>query len=123
MRPETREWVSKAEGDFASLEREIRARKRPNPDAACFHAQQCAEKYIKARLVEADIPFTKTHDLPQLLDRVLPVEPLWETERAALRTLTVYAVAFRYPGESATRQQARISYRYAAALRRIARAA
>jgi HEPN domain-containing protein len=36
----TVEWVEKAEGDFATLGREVRARKHPNYDAACFHAQQ-----------------------------------------------------------------------------------
>ena len=40
------EWIEKAEGDFHSLEREVRARKNPNYDAACFHAQQCVEKYL-----------------------------------------------------------------------------
>ncbi len=35
------EWIEKAEGDFNSANREIRARKNPNYDAACFHAQQC----------------------------------------------------------------------------------
>src|SRR6266852_9206884 len=67
MQPLTAEWVDKAEGDFATLLREIRARKRPNYDSACFHAQQCTEKYLKARLQEAGIPFGKTHDLPALL--------------------------------------------------------
>jgi HEPN domain-containing protein len=63
MRPLTLEWVEKAEKDWSSLRREIRARKNPNYDAACFFAQQCAEKYLKARLVEADIYFKKVHDL------------------------------------------------------------
>ena len=40
MTPLTREWVEKAEGDFRSMNRELRARKDPNFDAACFHAQQ-----------------------------------------------------------------------------------
>lgn len=53
MKPMATEWVCKAEGDFAMLERECRARKNPNHDGACFHAQQYAEKYIKARLCEA----------------------------------------------------------------------
>ena len=44
MRQLTREWVAKAEGDLHSCLREIRARKHPNYDSACFHAQQCAEK-------------------------------------------------------------------------------
>jgi hypothetical protein len=38
----THEWVAKAEGDFTTMERESRARKAPNYDAICFHAQQCA---------------------------------------------------------------------------------
>lgn len=40
----TIEWIAKAEGDFASAGREYRARRNPNYDAACFHAQQVAEK-------------------------------------------------------------------------------
>ena len=46
MKTLTREWVKKAEGDFNTLLREVRARKAPNYDAACFHAQQCVEKYL-----------------------------------------------------------------------------
>lgn len=46
MKPMTLEWVAKAEGDFAVMEREARVRKKPNYDAMCFHAQQCAEKYL-----------------------------------------------------------------------------
>jgi HEPN domain-containing protein len=43
MNPLTLEWIEKAEGDFATAQREQRARKMPNYDAVCFHAQQCAE--------------------------------------------------------------------------------
>lgn len=50
MQPLKNEWIIKAEGDFATAQREMRARKDPNYDAACFHAQQCAEKYLKALL-------------------------------------------------------------------------
>ncbi|MEO5886542.1 MAG: HEPN domain-containing protein [Anaerolineales bacterium] len=79
MKQLMREWVEKAEQDWGSLHREIRARKNPNYDAACFFAQQCVEKYIKARLVEADIYFKKLHDLAYLLGLVTPVEPLWSS--------------------------------------------
>lgn len=106
MKPLAVEWVSKAEGDFAILERESRVRKNPSHDGVCFHAQQCAEKYLKARLCEADIRVEKVHDLPALLDQVLAVEPLWEDYRAALAYLSDFAVSFRYPGESATRSMA-----------------
>jgi len=47
MKPITLEWIDKAEGDWTSAQREHRARQRPNYDAACFHAQQYAEKYLK----------------------------------------------------------------------------
>jgi len=106
MKPLAAEWVSKAEGDFAIVERESRARKHPSHDGVCFHAQQCAEKYLKARLCEAGLRFEKIHDLPALLEQVLPVEPLWETFRADLAYLSDFAVSFRYPGESATRSTA-----------------
>ena len=75
MKPTTTEWVTKAEGDFVVMERECRIVENPSYDAACFHAQQRAEKYLKARLCEADAAFGKTHDLVALLDQVLGYEP------------------------------------------------
>ena len=107
MKPLTREWVDKAEGDFITARRELRARKAPNYDAACFHAQQCAEKYLKARLQEEGIAFSRTHDLATLLDLLVPVEPSWAGMRPDLDRLTSFAVEFRYPGTSADNAMAR----------------
>lgn len=101
MKPVTIEWIAKAEADFATLERESQVVDRPNYDAVCFHAQQCAEKYLKSRLCEAGIAFAKVHDLVALLEQVLAVEPSWEELREDLAYLSDFAVAFRYPGESA----------------------
>jgi len=101
MKPLTREWIEKAEQDWGSLQREVRARKNPNYDAACFFSQQCVEKYIKARLVEADVYFKKVHDLAYLLGLIAEVEPLWIAYEREFRLLTDYAVEFRYPGVSA----------------------
>ncbi len=123
MRPTAAEWISKAEGDFAILERECRARKNPSYDGACFHAQQCAEKYLKARLCEAGIGFSKIHDLVALLEQVLEVEPAWETLREDLAFLSDFAVAFRYPGESADRESALDARRRCGIFRRAAREA
>ena len=106
MKPLTVEWVEKAEGDFAMLMRESRARKNPSYDGACFHAQQCAEKYLKARLCEAGIEFAKVHDLVALLNQTLVAEPGWEQFREDLAYLSDFAVAFRYPGESADKATA-----------------
>lgn len=109
MLPITCEWVDKAEGDFATAGRELQVKVNPNYDAVCFHAQQCAEKYLKARLQEASIFFGKTHDLSTLLDLLLPVEASWDALRADLQALTVFAVSYRYPGESADDSDARES--------------
>jgi len=117
MKAETKAWVAKAEGDFHDVLRGLRARKHPNYDGVCFHAQQSIEKYFKARLVEAGVPFPKTHDLARLLDLILPVDPLWETWRADLNLLTSFAVEFRYPGESATKEDARRAGRICRELR------
>ena len=121
MKPIAAEWVAKAEGDFAILERECRARKSPNYDGACFHAQQCAEKYLKAQLCQADISFGKIHDLVALLEQVLNVEPAWEIYREDLAFLSDFAVTFRYPGESADRESALDARRRCRRFRRAAR--
>ena len=107
MKPLTLEWIQKAEGDFITAQREYSAPDNPNYDAACFHAQQCAEKYLKARLVEAGIEFTKTHDLSAILDYVIPVEPDWQPLREDLNSLTDQAVEVRYPGTFADADDAK----------------
>jgi len=106
MKPITAEWVAKAEADFATAQRESRVRKNLNYDGICFHYQQRAQKYLKARLCEAEIPFGKIHDLVALLEQVLEVEPNWEIFREDLSYLSDFAVAFRYPGESSDKKSA-----------------
>jgi len=54
MKPETQEWIEKAEGDLKVARRETQTAD-PVYDAVCFHAQQCAEKYLKAVLEEHNI--------------------------------------------------------------------
>jgi HEPN domain-containing protein len=107
MLPLATEWVAKVEGDWDSALREYRARIRPNYDSSCFHAQQCAEKYLKARLEEGGVPFPPTHNLVHLIQLALPLEPVWSTLTSTARALTVYAVGVRYPGTMADRLAAR----------------
>jgi HEPN domain-containing protein len=121
MKPITQEWVNKAEGDFATAQREIQVEQMPNYDAVCFHSQQCAEKYLKARLQEENIAFKRTHDLSTLLDLLLPVQPNWATLRPTLDALTTYAVEFRYPGMSANQAIALQSFRDCVTVRQIIR--
>ncbi|MBK7782542.1 MAG: HEPN domain-containing protein [Ardenticatenia bacterium] len=115
----TLEWVTKAEGDFATARRENRVRKQPNYDAVCFHAQQCAEKYLKAYLQESGSPVPRTHSLAQLVGLVPSTFEAW---RDSLDRLDRYAVEFRYPGDLADRSDARNAFMTVKLFRTFARA-
>jgi HEPN domain-containing protein len=121
MKPLTAEWIAKAEGDFALMEREGRVRKNPSYDGVCFHAQQCAEKYLKARLCAAGEDPGRTHDLVTLMEKALPFEPLWEAFRQDLAYLSDFAVAYRYPGETSSKAQARDAIARCRRFRHVAR--
>lgn len=118
MKPAAREWAKKAEGDFKVASQILRARKNVVADAACFHCQQCVEKYLKARLTEAGISFPRTHDLLQILNLCLPVEPLWSPYAKVVDAMTDYAVGYRYPGQSASLAEARQCLKDCKAIRR-----
>jgi HEPN domain-containing protein len=103
----TQEWIEKAEGDYRTALRERRVRRHPNHDAVCFHAQQCIEKYLKALLTEHETPFPKIHDLVKLGERCFQLTPELKALEADLDLLSRYAIAFRYPGEEATSEEAK----------------
>lgn len=105
MKRPTRDWIKKAEEDYRAAVALSRQRKHPLRDAVCFHCQQSAEKYLKARLEEASLRIPKTHDLEDLLKLLIPIEPLWTALAPALRHLTPYGVKIRYPGNEATASQ------------------
>jgi HEPN domain-containing protein len=116
----TLEWLHKAEGDFATVGREVRARRRPNYDAACFHAQQAAEKYLKAILQECGAEVPRTHNLIELLERCLTFDASLEHTRDLLLVLDRYSVRYRYPGESAEKNEAQRAYRIVKEFRKVA---
>ena len=117
MKLTTREWVDKAEADYAAALLLRRSRKKHSRDIVCFHLQQCVEKYLKARLEEAGISFPRTHDLERLLDLAVAVEPLWESLRPAMATITDYAVEVRYPGRTTSPAEAKILLRTTSRIR------
>ncbi|MGA8572912.1 MAG: HEPN domain-containing protein [Desulfobaccales bacterium] len=106
MNDTVKEWIDKAERDLATAKRELAAVEQPNYDAVCFHAQQGIEKLMKALLIQLGAIPTKTHDLSFLDQLLSPVCPKWSWPSDDLRFLTRAAVAFRYPGESADREEA-----------------
>lgn len=123
MNDATKEWVDKAEGDFATAEVLLQHKRKGTADALCFACQQCAEKYLKAFLVEQDVRFPKTHDMEKdLLPLCRDVDKEFHMLVIHLRRLDPYAVEFRYPGESATFDDAKESFTAADAVRRFVRA-
>lgn len=102
-----KEWLTKAEGDFQTACREFQA-DPPNYDAVCFHAQQCIEKYMKALLIENEQLPPKVHDLTALAVLVREVVPDWDWPVEDLRMLSRAAVIYRYPGESAEKEEAQV---------------
>lgn len=121
MNPAVDEWVSKAEGDFVTAGREVRARKAPNYDAVCFHAQQCAEKYLKAVLQENERHIPKIHNLVELMLLCEEIDSSYEMLRADLVTMERFAVHTRYPGVTAEKEDAQSAYAAAGTVRKFVR--
>ncbi len=91
-------WLQRARSDLA-LGRAALNVPDVFPEDACFHAQQCAEKALKALLIHRGIDFPRTHVLETLLDLLTAagVEVPPQVDEAFV--LTQYAVETRYPGE------------------------
>lgn len=119
MKPETREWTAKADADLNTAKREAAVVESPNYDAVCFHAQQCAEKYLKAVLVENDLRIPRIHDLEALLNQLMPLYPALSMVMHSARILSAMAVEVRYPGMSADEDDAAESLKATAAIREV----
>jgi HEPN domain-containing protein len=96
MKPEAAAWLAKSEEDRLAAEWLLQS-EAPLTLASAFHIQQCAEKLLKALLVEKGRTFEKRHDLPYLLERAS--QETLRTHVGFLEELSPYAVEFRYPGD------------------------
>jgi HEPN domain-containing protein len=113
-------WAAYAEEDLETAKAALRARK-PRLITACFHSQQCAEKYLKALLLTRTSDFPKTHDLIHLNNLCRANGILTEFSEAMLGDLSRHAILSRYPGEEPTREEARQSLQIAKTVRNFAR--
>ena len=92
-------WLAKASLDLRAADLELRT-----PDLALwgdvtFHAQQAAEKALKALLAWHDQPFRKTHSIEELGRLCVTIAPELSSAVDAAVPLTAYAWKFRYPGD------------------------
>ena len=101
------EWIAKAESDCWAALMFIKSKRKGAPDHAAFHAEQCAEKYLKAFLQKERLRFPKTHNLIELLKLACSKEGTFELLRDLMADLNAFSVTFRYPGEWALRADAR----------------
>jgi HEPN domain-containing protein len=113
-------WAERAEEDFTLAQLALR-RKRPLTYGAVFHAQQCAEKYLKALLVARGQTFPKTHDLAALSDLCSQSGLIIPIDQDALQLLAAYAALVRYPGDDPTVEDARLTLKTAQAVRSFAK--
>ena len=92
-----RQWVRLAEHDLRQAAQALNEPVDPAYEISCFHAQQAAEKYLKALLAAKNLPPASTHDLVRLA-RQLPAPGMSAVALDELAHLTPYAVNSRYPG-------------------------
>ena len=122
MHAETEAWLSKAEGDYIGASALAKNRSKKVAHLTSFAAQQSAEKYLKAYLVEHNVAFPKTHDLAkELLPRCLNIDKSFSVLEPHLEFLDPYAVQFRYPGDIVTPAEARDALKAARSVRSFVR--
>ncbi|MBF0342911.1 MAG: HEPN domain-containing protein [Nitrospirae bacterium] len=96
-----RAWFKKADNDLKVAEMTLN-QDDSLYDIACFHAQQCAEKYLKGFLVYNEVDFPKTRSIEYLIFICKPFAPAIQSILTDVEVLSIYAVETRYPMDDAT---------------------
>ena len=113
-------WIDHAEDDFNATGKLLRG-KKPSIYGACFHAQQCAEKYMKAILVFREQRFPMTHDLIILNTLLQQAGVDMNISEDFLELLSSYAVRARYSGETPEMNDAKEALKIAKQVRAFSR--
>ena len=95
---EYEKWIKKAEQDLFVIENIINISDAPY-EICCFHAQQAAEKYLKAYLTAHNIDFLKTHMLFVLVKQCVDCNKRFLDILSNSKKLENFAVTPRYPDE------------------------
>ena len=91
-------WLKKAEKDLLAAEHEL-ANKAPVTESICFHCRQAVEKMLKAYLLFLEIPFSKTHEIGELITKCEEKDKAIAAYKVEADKLTDYAIDIRYPDE------------------------
>jgi HEPN domain-containing protein len=115
-----RKWVSYAEEDLRLAKHGLKISSSCPYRLIAYHAQQCAEKYLKAYLVFKQADFPYTHNIRSLIQLCIGD---WIVEISDADELTPYAVTIRYPGvdDRVTRKDAVYALELAKKVRKVVR--
>ncbi len=91
-----RAWVAKAANDLLNIDNNLRSTDVPW-DTVCFHAQQVAEKLLKAILAAHGEIVPRTHDLLALTGQCAVLGIDVTSLQEDCQKLQPYAVLTRYP--------------------------
>jgi HEPN domain-containing protein len=115
-----RKWASYAEQDLRLAKHGLTISSSCPYRLIAYHAQQCAEKYLKAYLVFKQLDFPYTHNIRSLMQLCVGD---WIVEISDADELTPYAVTTRYPGidDRVTRKDAIYGVELAKKVRKVLR--
>ena len=124
MKKQVEGWIILADKDLMAAEIVLKD-DYPLTNIVAFHCQQTIEKYLKAYLIEKDVPLIKTHDLIKLNGMIKNIKDLGIDENKLIVINEVY-IESRYPGEIGlmpdgipTDEQAKEFIEYAKEIKRI----
>ena len=103
-----RGWLRRAKSDLVTARSALAGRDLVDPWVASFHAQQAAEKCLKAALIMEQIRFPRTHEL-ELLRSLLPAG--WDLPVRIPRKPISQSGVFDHPrSEAAGRPTRRLAF-------------
>ncbi|UCE05210.1 MAG: HEPN domain-containing protein [bacterium] len=117
-------WISHAEEDLRLAQHGLKLKSSCPYKLIAYHAQQCAEKYLKAFLVYHKIDFPYTHNISRLLE-LCADKADWTEKIKDAEELTPFAITTRYPGEyeEVTKENVVRAIKIAKSVKRTVRAA
>jgi len=92
-----RQWLSYADEDLRFAKHGLKLTTSVPYRLIAYHAQQCAEKCLKAYLVHKGIDFPYSHNISRLLE-LCAEHAAWTKQIEEAEELTPYAITTRYPG-------------------------
>ena len=96
-----KEWLRYAKSDLNTADHMFNDVNPKETEISCYHAQQCAEKSLKAFFIIKNMEPPRTHDLIELINHCLALESEFSTIQQNCVFLNPYGVHVRYPNELA----------------------